>query len=504
MRVLYIASTVAKRMTRDFFTLFFAIIFPAFFLFVFAIAFGKSGPLKNQRLDIAVINRDEGVEVNFGAGPDTLRLGAILVDVLESLSYSPSSDWMRPDSSAIPLLNADSLGVPKSTPGPTRSTENAVFSVIDTLTEERAIKRASSGDLDAVLIVPSGFSRATMAMAMGNVMEKMLSGAVDKFSNADSGIFTQKPAPSDIQKMIDDISKKIEKKQKEVGVSLSSVSLPSRKAPPVTLILAGDPSRLSFSMASVVVNSVLEQFLKKVSETSLKKAMDFSPIEITPPEELISLKSSNIAVEGRTVFDYQVPGVIVFALLMLVSLVAINFASDSTYGHLERLRLTRMSVFDYFLGNMLPWALLSIVQLFLLFGVGRLLGYHSKGNILSAIGIVTLTSLSSISLALIIASLAKNEKQASAVSTLIAVPVSFLSGAFFPIGDVIIAKNVFGRAFGVMELSPWTHGTKALTGVLTFGKSAHEVLWHLAWQVALTFVLFLVGIILFSRRKLST
>jgi len=256
-------------------------------------------------------------------------------------------------------------------------------------------------------------------------------------------------------------------------------------------------------MASVILNSVLEQFLKKVSETSLKKAMDFSPLEITPPKELVALRSSNIAVEGRTVFDYQVPGIIIFALLMLVSLVAINLVSDSVQGHLERLRLTRMSVFDYFLGNTMPWAALSVVQLFILFGVGRLLGYHSKGNLLSAVGIVVLTSLSSISLALIIAGLAKNEKQASAVSTLIAVPVSFLSGAFFPIGDVIFTKNLFGRPFGVMELLPWTHGAKALTGVLTFGKSAHEVLWYVAWQVALTLLLFVIGVALFSRRRLS-
>ncbi|MCX5801778.1 MAG: ABC transporter permease [Candidatus Eisenbacteria bacterium] len=503
MRALSIALTIVKRMKRDFFTPFFAIIFPAFFLFVFAMAFGRSGPLGNQRFDIAVINRDEGVTANFGAGLDTLRLGAILLDVLESLSYSPSSNWIRSDSTLAPLLDADSLRARERTPSSKRSTENAVFNVADTLTEETAVKKVSSGDLDAVLIIPLGFSKAAMATAMENVMEKMFSGAVDKLSSADSGLFRQKPTASDIQEMIDGISRKIAEKQKKGGVSLSSVSLPSRKAPPVALILAGDPSRLSFSMASVVVNGVVDEFLKKISQTSLERAMDFSPIEITPPRELVSLKSSNIAVEGRTFFDYQVPGVIVFALLMLVSLMAVNFSSDAAHGHLERLRLTRMSAFDYFLGNMMPWAILAIVQLFLLFGAGRLLGYHGRGNILSAIGIVVLTSLSSISLALIIASVAKNEKQASAVSTLIAVPLSFLSGAFFPIGDVVIAKNVFGKPFGIMELSPWTHGTKALVGVLTFGKSAHEVLWHVAWQVALTFVLFLIGISLFSKRRLE-
>lgn len=238
MRALSITLTVLRRMTRDFFTLFFAIIFPAFFLFIFAVAFGKSGPLQNQKLDLAVINRDEGVVANFGSGSDTLRLGAILLDVLESLSYSPSSSWMKPDTSLTPL-DADSLRLAARTSGAGKGLEKAVFSVTDTLTEERALKRIASGDLDAALIIPAGFSKATMAMAMQNVMEKMFSGAVDKLSSADTGIFKQKPTVSSIQKMIDDISKKAEKKQKQAGVSLSSISLPSRKAPPVTLMLAG-------------------------------------------------------------------------------------------------------------------------------------------------------------------------------------------------------------------------------------------------------------------------
>lgn len=285
---------------------------------------------------------------------------------------------------------------------------------------------------------------------------------------------------------------------------MDSLSLPSRKAPPVALTLAGDPSNLGFSLTSGVIKNVLDEFLKRVSRRSLEEAKEFVPLDLGPArKELVSLENSSVAVETRTVFDYQVPGIIVFALLMIVSLVSVTLMLDLTQGHLERLKLTRMSALDYFLGNTLPWVLLSVLQLVLLFGAAKLLGYHNMGSMFAGVGLVILGSLSSISLALILASLAKNEKQASAIATMIAVPLSFLSGAFFPVRDVVIVKDFFGQPLGLTGLSPWTHTTKALVGVLTFGKGFSEVQWHVMMQIGLTILLFLAGIVLFSRRRLS-
>ena len=526
MRFLPLSFTVAKRMSRDLFTLFFAILFPAFFLFIFSMAFGKTGPMRNQRLDLAVVNHDEGLRMNFGNGPDTLRLGEILVDVLESLSYSSSADWIGPDSSSSGLMSLDSLRLAAKKP------ESAVFVVVDTLRESEALKKVSSGDFDAALIIPAGFTRAAMAMAMEDAMGKIFVGAMDRFSGGvqapggpasargakgtggtasggsaagpAAGAFGRKPTVSEIQKMIDDVSRRLERSEKKSGVPLDSLSLPSRKAAPVALNLAGDPSNLGFTMAGGVIRNVLDEFLKGVSRRSLEEAREFLPVDLGPAgKELVSLENSSVAVETRTVFDYQVPGIIVFALLMLVSLVSVTLMLDLTQGHLERLKLTRMSSLDYFLGNTLPWLLLSLLQLILLFGVAKLLGYHNVGDILAGVGLVILGSLSSISLALIVASLARNEKQASAIATMIAVPLSFLSGAFFPVRDVVILKDFFGHSLGLTDLSPWTHTTKALVGMLTFGKGFSEVQWNVMMQVGLTVLLFAVGVLLFSRRRLT-
>jgi len=497
MRFVPLSLIVFKRMSRDLFTLFFAILFPAFFVFIFSMAFGKTGPMRNQRFDLAVVNRDEGVRVNFGAGPDTLRLGRALVGVLESLSYSRSSGWMSSDSSSSGLAGLDSLRFASRRP------ESAVFNVADTLQEAEALRKVSSGDYDAALMIPAGFTRAAMATAMQDATGRIFLGAVDRFS-ARSGSPGRKPTAAEIQNMIDDFARGPGKAQKKPGTSLDSLSLPSMKAAPATLRLAGDPSNLGFTMTGGIVKNVLDQFLKSVSRRSLEEAKEFLPAGLEPAgRDLVSLENSSVAVRTRTVFDYQVPGIIVFALLMLVSLVSVTLMLDLTQGHLERLKLTRMSTLDYFVGNTLPWLALSVVQLALLFGAAKLFGYHNVGSMFAGVGLVVLGSLSSIALALIVASMAKNEKQASIVSTMIAVPVSFLSGAFFPVRDVVILKDFFGHRLALTDLSPWTHTTRALVATLTFGKGFSAVRWDVLMQAILTVVLFLVGVLLFSRRRLT-
>lgn len=505
MRFLALSFAVTKRMLRDPFTLFFAIIFPAFFVLIFSLAFGKSGPLKNQRIDLAVINRDEGLAVNLGEGPDTLRLGRVLVDVLRSASYSEATGGQGVESDSVTLSAASGALAGADSLAPTRAMpKDPIFGIADTVDEKRAVERVVSGDLDAVLIIPAGFTRAAMAEAMGDAMGKIFVGAMDSFSGRAGGVFPRKPTTADIQRMIDDISERMEGSAKRSEVSLDSFSMPSGRAEPVTLSLAGDPSRLGFSLASGILRNVLDEFLKKVAERTLEEAREFVPFDVGPRyKDLVSFESSSVEVEKRTVFDHQVPGIIVFALLMLVTLVAVTLALDVTQGHMDRLKLTRMTALDYFTGNMLPWLLLSIVQLALLFGVAKVLGFHNRGSVVSGTGIVLLGSLSSIALAFIIAGLAKNERQASAAGTLIAVPVSFLSGAFFPVGDIVIIQDFFGKPLGLAGLSPWTHCAKALAGVLTYGKDVSEVFWYIVMQVVLTVLLLLIGTYLFSRRRLS-
>jgi ABC-type multidrug transport system permease subunit len=79
-------------------------------------------------------------------------------------------------------------------------------------------------------------------------------------------------------------------------------------------------------------------------------------------------------------FDYQAPGLIVFALLLQVSSVLIDLARETDRGTLATLKLSNMRSFDLIFGTMLTWIVIAVVQILLLFGVAVTLGFKRPGG----------------------------------------------------------------------------------------------------------------------------
>ena len=109
--------------------------------------------------------------------------------------------------------------------------------------------------------------------------------------------------------------------------------------------------------------------------------------------------------------------------------------------------------------------------------------------------------IASISLAMIIASFAKNDRQAANLGTLIAVPVSFLAGAFFQLPQASIG-TFMGQSFQIYDILPWTHTIDALRTVLTYGGGWNDISYQVGLSVLLTIILFIIGVALFSRTSL--
>jgi len=209
--------------------------------------------------------------------------------------------------------------------------------------------------------------------------------------------------------------------------------------------------------------------------------------------------------ESFTTFDYIAPGTIIFALLLLATSVASTLAREVEKGTLGILKLTKMRSFDLLFGTLVPWSLIAIAQVIIIFIVAIMIGYHWQGDITSillAIGIGIIGGVASVSLGLLIATFSKNEQQAASLSTMIAVPLSFVAGAFFPLPKVVIG-NLFGQPFQIYDILPWTHGIYALRSVLTFGGGWDQIAYYVWMMIALTALLFAVGVVVFSKARLK-
>ena len=269
-----------------------------------------------------------------------------------------------------------------------------------------------------------------------------------------------------------------------------------------TVIISGDTGFMGFGVAQGILVGVLAQYQENVVN-SVKNQIAGTPG--AEPTKFIDTKVQSIpGTQNFTQFDFLAPGMIVFAILLLATTVAAILTREVESGTLLRLKMSKMRSFDLLFGGLIPWSLIAGAQVVILLAVGIILGLHWQGSfysIILAIFIGIIGGVASISLAMIIASFAKTDRQAANLGTLIVIPISFLTGAFFQLPGVFL--NFFGHNFQAYDLLPWTHTLTALRSVLIFGSGWNSVSYEVEMSAILTLILFVIGVFLFSRTRLS-
>jgi ABC-2 type transport system permease protein len=270
-----------------------------------------------------------------------------------------------------------------------------------------------------------------------------------------------------------------------------------------TVIIRGDTGFMGFGVSQAILVGIMDQYQTSVVNGVMNQIAGTPGAE---PTKFIDTQIEAIAgTETFTNFDFIAPGMIVFAILLLATTVASILTREVESGTLERLKMSKMRSFDLLFGGLIPWSLVAAAQVVILLSVAILLGLHWQGSfnsIILAIFIGVIGGIASISLAMIIASFAKNDRQAANLGTLIVVPTGFLVGAFFQLPQVILG-NFFGHTFLVYDLLPWTHTLNALREVLIFGAGLNAVSYEVYMSAVLTLVLFVIGVFLFSKTRLS-
>ncbi len=270
-----------------------------------------------------------------------------------------------------------------------------------------------------------------------------------------------------------------------------------------TILLRGDTGYMEFGVSQGILVGIIEQYQDELS-AGLQSQLTGNNIQPTP--KLIESDVESLpGTENFTSFDFLAPGMIVFAIILLATTVASALTREVDRGTLSRLKMSKMRSFDFLFGNMIPWSLVAAAQVLLLLGIALLMGFNWQGglnSILLAMVVGVIGGLASVSLGMIIASFARNDQQATNLATIITVPMSFLTGAFFQLPQVVVA-NVMGQPFQIYEILPWTHTLTALRTVLTFGGGWNDIAYPVGWSVLLTAIIFFLGVMIFSRTRLK-
>lgn len=253
---------------------------------------------------------------------------------------------------------------------------------------------------------------------------------------------------------------------------------------PVTFV--GDLTNPYYAVAAVMTNAALDQAIQEATGQQ-------RPITVT--EEALGVSAA------RTEFEIYVPGLLIFATVMLVFQAAMAVVHEVEAGTLRRLQITRMTAFDFLGGVSAAVVLIGVVAVALTILTAWALGFRSQGPLWLALVVGAVTSLSVVGVGLVVACFTRTVTQAFLVANFPLVLFMFFAGAIFPMPRVSLF-TLGGRTFGLYDVLPPTHAVVALNKVLTLGAGVGDVLYELAALLILTVIYFAVGVWLFSRTHL--
>ena len=145
-----------------------------------------------------------------------------------------------------------------------------------------------------------------------------------------------------------------------------------------------------------------------------------TPPGIAPPMDDISA------------FQVTVPGNAVLFAFFISMAVAITFAHERHTGVWKRVLAAPVPRYQTLLGKVLPYFLISLVQLVFLFGLGTLFGMKIAGSMLGLVLLSMALSLCAVSFGLLVSSFGGTERQIGSTVPVLILVMGLLGGCMFP------------------------------------------------------------------------
>lgn len=205
---------------------------------------------------------------------------------------------------------------------------------------------------------------------------------------------------------------------------------------------------------------------------------------------------------ARTEFEIYIPGLFVFAVILMMFQASMMVARDIESGSLQRLKITRLTAFEYLSGTTLWLVLIAIVTVLVTFATALAFGFRSQGALWIAILVGGITSLSIIGVGMIVASFSRSVSQAFVIANFPFGFFMFLTGAAFPV-PMGTLFTIAGRDISIVDILPPTHAVTALNKVFTLGVGLSGVIYELTALSVLSVIYFGIGLWLFRRMHLK-
>lgn len=199
--------------------------------------------------------------------------------------------------------------------------------------------------------------------------------------------------------------------------------------------------------------------------------------------------------EQRTAVNI-VPGLLAVILTMtMILFTSTAIVRERERGNLELLITTPLHPLELMLGKILPYILIGVIQTGIILGLGRLVfQVPVQGHPLQILSATLLFITASLTLGLIISTIARTQLQAMQMTVFILLPSILLSGFMFPY------DGMPEPAQWIAEALPATHFVRMIRGIVLRGASLDQLVADSLFLGVFTVVGLVVATLKFRKR----
>ncbi|WP_108944998.1 ABC transporter permease [Shewanella halifaxensis] len=195
--------------------------------------------------------------------------------------------------------------------------------------------------------------------------------------------------------------------------------------------------------------------------------------------------------EQRTAVNI-VPGLVGVILTMtMIMFTSAAIVRERERGNLEMLITTPIRSIELMLGKIIPYMLIGIVQVAIILGLGySVFNVPINGSLLQLAAATLLFIMASLTLGLVISTIAKSQLQSMQMTVFVLLPSILLSGFMFPYEGMPLAAQYIAEAL------PATHFMRLIRGVVLRDVEIIDMTYDVTWLAIFT----VIGLIVASLR----
>ncbi len=197
-------------------------------------------------------------------------------------------------------------------------------------------------------------------------------------------------------------------------------------------------------------------------------------------KDLVQVSEQKVSVRQQRQIDILTPGMLGLTIMFANMFVGVALITWRTRGTLKRLSATPLKAWQLIVSQVISQFALSLAQIVVILGIATtVFNVQIKAEWLPALLVFTAAgAFSIIGLGYVVGNFIHKPEAAQSVVTLIALPMMFLGGSYFPVDPPALLKPL-------VEILPLTHLNRAFRQIMLNGAGLDTLLVDLAVLLAM-------------------